>query len=130
MTRIVSDETGGYRSEEVTELSVNILGTKYTVKFMAEKDDYRLEECSGYTDFFSRLIVIENSKKGTIHEIEKFQKKVLRHEIVHAFLYESGLATSSHGCESFADDEEIVDWIAIQGEKIYSAWKSAGALNN
>ena len=36
-------------------------------------------------------------------------KKVIRHELVHAFLFESGLSVNS-----WADNEEIVDWIAIQ----------------
>lgn len=128
MTKTVSDDKGGWHLEELSELSVNILGTEYTVKFMSEKEDYRLEEMDGYTDFYSKLIVVENSRTGTIHNINEYHRKVLRHEIVHAFLYESGLATSSHGNGSFADDEEIVDWIAIQGRKIHKAWESVYAI--
>lgn len=128
MAKTVSDDKGGWHLEELSELSVNILGTEYTVKFMSEKEDYRLEEMDGYTDFYSKLIVVENSRAGTIHNINEYHRKVLRHEIVHAFLYESGFATSSHGNDSFADDEEIVDWIAIQGRKIHKAWESVYAI--
>jgi hypothetical protein len=52
----------------------------------------------------------------------------LRHEIVHAFFFESGLAQSSNKCEDWAMNEEMVDWIARQGLKIYAAWKAAECL--
>jgi hypothetical protein len=35
---------------------------------------------------------------------------------------------NSNGSDSWATNEEMVDWIAIQGPKIYSAWKDASAL--
>lgn len=128
MTRMISDEKGGYTVEEVMETSVDILGVNYTVKFQSENEDYRLEELDGYTDFYSKLIVIEVSRAGTLHDINEYHKKVLRHEIVHAFLYESGLDANSHSCQAFADDEEIVDWVAIQGNKIHKAWESVNAI--
>lgn len=128
MTRIISDGKGGYEEVTVTGTSVDILGVNYTVKFQSENEDYRLKELDGYTDFYSKLIVIEVSRAGTLHNINEYHKKVLRHEIVHAFLYESGLGTNSHSCQAFADDEEIVDWIAIQGNKIHKAWEGVNAI--
>ena len=57
------------------------------------------------------------------------EKSTLRHEIVHAFLHESGLSASAGHCDfAWAKNEEMVDWIALQGEKIYAAWKKANAL--
>lgn len=44
-------------------------------------------------------------------DLEYFERKVLRHEIIHAFLHESGL-------HDLAMDEQIVDWLAIQFPKI------------
>ena len=56
-------------------------------------------------------------------------KEVLCHEIVHAFFNESGLQDNSFGIDnSWARNEEMVDWIAIQGAKIYKAWQDADAL--
>ena len=52
------------------------------------------------------------------------RKKNVRHELVHAFLFECGLAENSN----WAQNEELVDWIAIQGPKIYKAWQDAGAV--
>jgi len=55
-------------------------------------------------------------------------KETLRHEIVHAFLFECGLSACSGYADHWAKNEEMVDWIAIQGPKIHEAWKKAGAL--
>ena len=61
---------------------------------------------------------------------EELVKQVLKHEIVHAFLVESGLAFSSHSIVgAWAMNEEMVDWIAWNGEKLYKAWKEAGLVD-
>ena len=52
------------------------------------------------------------------------RRQTLRHEIVHAFFLESGLGSES----DYAQNEELVDWIARQGPKLYRAWAEAGAL--
>lgn len=58
-----------------------------------------------------------------------YQKYTLRHEIVHAFLNESGLMDCSFSVDHpWAKNEEMIDWIALQGEKIYRAWQEVGAL--
>ena len=50
--------------------------------------------------------------------------KVKRHEIIHAFLFESGLAENSY----WAQNEEMVDFFAIQAPKLFKAFKAADAL--
>ena len=60
--------------------------------------------------------------------IKTTTKKVKRHEIVHAFLKESGLDCASHHAIAWAQDEEIVDSMAHQGLKLYQAWEKAGAI--
>jgi hypothetical protein len=55
-------------------------------------------------------------------------KKQLRHEIIHAFLYESGLGPNFEHYKQFGHEETIVDWFAIQYPKIEEAFKSVGAL--
>ena len=108
---------------------VNVLGAQYEIQYLTSKDDERLEKVDGYCDFYSKLIVVCNEENGNIHDYKTYFRKVLRHEIVHAFLYESGLAQNSSYSEgAWACNEETVDWIAIQGEKIYKAWEEAGAL--
>jgi uncharacterized membrane protein len=51
------------------------------------------------------------------------QKRILRHEIIHAFLFESGLADDSNSADAWAVNEEMVDWFARQAPKIYKVYK-------
>lgn len=111
-------------------IKISILGTKYIVEYHSEKDDKTLKDCDGYTDMYSKLIVINNSENGNIKNYDAYRKKVLRHEIIHAVLYESSLAHNSIQIDgSWAMNEEMVDFFAIQGEKIYKTWRETGALN-
>ena len=57
-------------------------------------------------------------------------KQVLRHEIIHAYLYESGLGENSNSPRiPWARNEEIVDWFARQGQKIYKTWTECNCLH-
>ena len=87
----------------------------------------RLEGCDGFCDETTKEIVVENYKRGQQGEkgrLEIQEKKNIRHEIVHAFLFESGLAENSE----WAQNEEMVDWFACQAPKIYAAFRAAGAI--
>lgn len=118
-------------------MTINILGTPYSVgmKRYEEVEDFERLSISGYCDGYSKEIVVcdmhtfkgwEKEKENSIAEA---QKQTLRHEIVHAFLTESGLTDNAHICEvSWAKNEELVDWIANQGLKIHKAWVEAGAV--
>ena len=118
-------------------MKINILGTNYTVKKVKYEEDRNFEEESidGYCDCQLKQIVYcdmctypgnENEEKESLILREK---ATLRHEIVHAYFSESGLAHSSAAFNvPWAKNEEMVDWIALQGEKIYRSWEKAGAL--
>lgn len=56
------------------------------------------------------------------------RKEVLRHEIVHAFLAESGLQADTSKARAWAMNEEMVDWIARQGPKIFQTFREADAM--
>ena len=118
-------------------MTVNILGTEYTitVKKYDEDEAFARRSIDGYCDGLTKRVVVcdMSTYKGWEHEppetVAATQKEVLRHEIVHAFFDESGLADSSstfYG--AWAKNEEMVDWIAIQGPKIWKAWQEAGAV--
>jgi hypothetical protein len=98
-------------------MKAKILGTEYEVIKDAEEKDYpQLKKCDGFTDFSIKRIVVANFDKdeSSVDDIDWYKKKVLRHELVHAFIHESGLAEN---CD-WARNEELTDWIAIQFEKI------------
>lgn len=107
---------------------VNVLGTQYTIEELSVAECPLLETCDGFCDWTTKKIVVEREAEGTLGDMECYIKKVLKHEIVHAFLFESGLSECSNGSDSWARNEEMVDWFARQGEKIHDAWREAGAL--
>lgn len=118
-------------------MTTNILGAEYTVtiKKYDEEPAFERRGIDGYCDYLTHQIVIcdMSTHKGWEHEEKETciaaQKETLRHEIVHAFLAESGLDCSSHipDC-AWARNEEMIDWFAMQGTKIYKAWKEADCI--
>lgn len=109
----------------------DILGTEWTIEFRDKEDDPCLTKNDGYADDSTKLIVVDkmmqidlDSKK----DLYSYKQQVLRHEIIHAFLSESGISSNSHKSESWATDEEIIDWFAIQSPKIVKAFKEAGCI--
>ena len=118
-------------------MMINILGTFYTVivKKYDEDEAFEKESCDGYCDGYAKEIVVcdlhtyKGWESAPERSIIQAQKSTLRHEIVHAFFNESGLEQNANSVEgSWARNEEMIDWIAIQGEKIYKAWKEAEAI--
>ena len=104
-------------------MKVKILGTEYEIVMDAEEKDYPiLKDADGYADFTIKKIVVKKLiQDGESYEdLELWQRKTLRHEIIHAFLYESGLWQNSF--KDWARNEEMTDWIALQFEKILSVF--------
>lgn len=118
-------------------MTINILGQPYEMIFKNYEDDeaFSRRHIDGYCDNYTHTIVICNISTYTNWNYESketceaAQKQTVRHEIVHAFLSESGLNESSSLFDgAWAKNEEMVDWIALQGPKIYKVWQEAGAV--
>ena len=109
-------------------MTVSILGTEYTIEERTPAEDAYLKECDGYCDKTSKLIVIDNSPDDSeLDNYEAYRQKTLRHEIIHAFLFESGLQENfTH--PKMGHDELYVDWIAVQFPKILEAFKKVGCI--
>lgn len=108
-------------------MKINVLGVEYTIT--RTHDDPRMENIDGFCDETTKEIVVEtyegyDGKPGVKSQLDVQRKKNIRHELVHAFLFECGLAENS----TWAQNEELVDWIAIQGPKLWKAWEEAGAI--
>ena len=103
----------------MNDFTITILGAEWIVKFGTEKEYPNLSEMDGYADSSTNQIVIDTMEKAEGHigskaDMTAYQKQVIRHEIIHAFLYESGLEANSKASDSWAINEEMVDWFAIQ----------------
>lgn len=118
-------------------MKVNILGTAYEIVVKKYEDDeaFARRHIDGYCDAFQKQIVVcdMNTYKGWENEPQETkiicQKQTVRHEIIHAFLSESGLADSSATFDcGWAKNEEMVDWIALQSPKFIKAFEEAGCL--
>ena len=110
----------------VTGTKISVLGTEYVIVVNSAKDDPKLCDCDGYVENYSKKIVIQDKKdfegnNQLIENIDSYQERVLKHEIIHAFLHESGLDSNS----DWARNEEIVDWIALQFDKMNKCFDSA-----
>lgn len=101
------------------EFEIEILGSDWKVKLKKMSDDERLgNNATGFTDWTMREIVIMDIRGDTsLGNPCRFMKKVLRHELVHAFMFESGLGDDWEHQES-GHDETVVDWIALQLHKL------------
>ena len=109
------------------DFKVNILGSEWSVKFGNEEVYPNLTNVDGYTDLSIREIVVDDMKAsqgqiGAKADLESYQKQVVRHEIIHAFLLESGLDSNSTNTNNWAVNEEMVDWFAIQSPKIFKVF--------
>ncbi|WP_305117539.1 hypothetical protein [Acutalibacter muris] len=117
-------------------MKLNVLGTEYsiTVKKYDEDEYFKRADCNGYCSQSLKEIVVCDmaTYPGWEHEPQETmdinKRSTLRHEIVHAFFNESGLSCNSNSVDMWARNEEMVDWFALQGPKIYMAWQAAGAL--
>ena len=110
-------------------MKVNILGTEYTILFDIPMEDMP-SDADGCMDCSTKTIKIAKleTTKESLQNMEAYKKKILRHEIIHAFFYESGLWNCSGSSEEWAMDETITDWIAIQSPKLFEAFKAADCL--
>lgn len=113
-------------------IKVNILGTEWKIVFCKEEESELLKDkCrDGCTDDSTRTIwICEKKDDCELQDYESWKKVILRHEILHAFLFESGLDASSIATYgAWATNEEMVDWFAIQSPKIFAVYQNIGIL--
>lgn len=109
-------------------MKVDILGEEWTITVSKAEDDSLLKDYDGYADKTSRKIVIKAKDDDCdLDNFEWYQKKVLRHEIIHAFLYESGLAENFEH-HNWGHDETTIDWVAYQFPKMLTVFEKVGCL--
>lgn len=98
-------------------MEINILGTKYDLKFIDAPDE-TMQYCDscGYMDKTTKQIVVLRLKKDKPCDNDMPDKEIkvtVIHEIIHAFLFESGIEFGT-----LFHNEEMVQWLAMQFSKI------------
>ena len=117
---------------------INILGSDYILKI---GDDH--SECFKGTDGFimyaEKIIVISDMSTYQVTKdyadknvfLRRVQNHALRHEILHAFLFESGLwDNTERNSGAWAINEEMIDWFAIQSPKIFKLYEELDILED
>lgn len=94
---------------------VRILGVKYKILYCEDaKSDSEFSadpNTSAYIDYYKKNIIVKKESDN----FKYFLRSTILHEIIHGFLFESGLDIS---IDDWAENEEMVDWFALQFEKI------------
>lgn len=107
-------------------MKIDILGIEYTLTEATGSTDSVLVGKDGYCDTSTKTCVVDemnNISQDAKKNLPEYKKSVKRHELIHAFLYESGLDVCS-----WANNEETIDWLAIQFPKLLKVFKAADAL--
>ena len=75
---------------------VNVLGTEYEIIIDAP-EEIMPEDADGAMDQTMKRIVVAKiePRRNSVRNLDEYRKKVLRHEIIHAFMYESGVWNNS-----------------------------------
>lgn len=115
---------------KIKEMHLTILGSPWKIRMGDRKTDKRLENLAGYTDVSIRTIVLAEPETDefSLHDLHAEMQATIRHEIMHAFLFESGLWCDSSDSEHWAMNEEMIDWFALQLPKLEEACVQACAM--
>lgn len=110
---------------------VNILGTEYTIKMDVPQEDMPLNGDGCIDPSIKTIMIMDFGEPDgdSIKDLESYKKKTMRHEITHAFMYESGLWSNSGNVKAWGQSEEITDWIALQFPKMLQAFINVDAID-
>ena len=106
---------------------VDVLGIPYSVNITPEADDPKLESMDGYTDPSIKRIVISDVHRRpddpeNVQDQDWFQRTIIRHELIHAFVVESGCQ------DALWHSEDMVRWLAYMFPRLVDAFKEAKAM--
>ena len=104
-------------------MEFEVMGMMWKLKFVDE--DPALRDGDAYCDPSIRTIVLLNHKPepGELNDMVQYTLKTMRHEVVHAYLYECGLGDNALSVDCWPKNEEMIDWFAIIGPRIAVTWK-------
>ncbi len=88
---------------------ISILGELWKINYNVKIDD---DDVDAQTHPYERVINIADDIADGADV-----KRIIRHEIIHAFMFESGLGFNFEH-KPFGQDETMIDWFAIQYPKM------------
>ncbi len=109
----------------------DVLGSKWTLWFEDESSSPRYQKHNGWCDNSTKQChVCYRTKNEMMPENPyEFYNSIARHEIIHAFLYESGIVNAAIiRTNKWCKDEMMIDWMAAQMPKIYEVFKQLNIM--
>ena len=110
-------------------MKINVLGTEYEIIRTTSTEHPELKNADGYCANYEKFILVETDlfkDDETGSDLTKAKaertKLILRHELVHAFVMESGNQHTS------LDLEPVTHWIASMAPKMFKAFQQVDAL--
>ena len=111
-------------------IKISVLGTDYLIRCVKASymPSWFFERNKGYCDHTVKVITVEDlvarkdDYKDVLGDLETVTNQTVRHELLHAFLRESGLGDEAE------IDEVIIDWLALQAPKIMKAFCQVNAF--
>ena len=109
-------------------MHIDILGTPYNIKFATSKEysKFDIRDADGLAELYSKEIYIRTGYEddpNCFNNITEYREKVLRHEILHAIFHECGL-------DKYSNDEDLVNFLALQYNKIVDIMNKAKDIHN
>ena len=120
-----------YYDETPETYKVSVLGTEYKVYVdVPQEKDELLQGCCGYCDKSAkRIAVVAEPKDSELANWTYYSKESLRHELIHAFMSESGIdGNCLWDIAGEEHPEHMVAWLAIQFPKILKVFQEVNAL--
>lgn len=108
---------------EPCTIVVPVLGEQWVLQIVSKEKEPRFERlnCDGFCDWTTRQMIVRSFNKDDDFSVRDPRASMLhsiKHELVHAFMFASGLAADWEHKSEFGQEETVVDWIAWQMEKM------------
>lgn len=118
----------------MTKKPISILGQGYSFVICNTPEDkdlpieFKRNEAIAFCNICTKQVFISKFafEDHNPEELAVDLRATVRHEIIHAFLAESGLDSQTSSTSAWARNEEMVDWLALQYPKIEKVFKSIG----
>ena len=120
-----------YYEDREADARVNVLGTEYEIYLNVPEDvDATLKVCQGYCDKTTKRVCVGKlGEECNLGNPTEYVKYVIRHELIHAFLFESGIGGDTvWDIDGEEHPEHMVEWIGMQFPKIMKAYQELGVV--
>ena len=101
---------------------IKVLDTNYDIYIDNDFTYLDSIDADGITDNLLKTMHIRNTFLNSIyedkHSAELEMKRILRHELTHAFIYECGLSGNGFDKEQWPISESLTEFIALQFDKL------------